>query len=245
MIKKPENKGKNVLSKFVSIQMADSFPLALRKTEKFAIDNELSLVGFSGCEAELKKKGIIPENEVLSFTKTDWNPKMKVPPHPDTGREQSASVSYEIFTSSGTKIDKSLCEANTSVQLPLKNRKKYNITLYDEIVKEGFNPFDPANNYFNSRCNPLKDNDTAVVINDRRKQFANISLSCSEGCIFAGLNRTTGYVDCSCTTKDKVAEFGLKVLDSIMYMLNSANIEIIKCVKTAFKYVSYFYLLLA
>ncbi len=242
-----EYKGKgNLMMKtnLLSIQMSSSDPKEKKKAEAEAIKNKLSLIDFSTCEKFLKENGLIPPNESISYSKTDWNSKLDYPPSDNAGMQKGASVSYDLFAANGTKINRSLCkDTTTDIKIPLKNIDQLNLKLVDQVAKKGFNIFDTESPYFEDRCIPMTDE--AETISDRRKQYPGKTLGCKGGCKMSGINSTLGYVNCVCNTTNSDAEVGTKFAKKLLGTLTDSNIEIVKCFNTVMVYVSLFINMLA
>ncbi len=183
----------------------------------------------------MKKNGLIKPTESVSYFKTDWNSKLSEKPN------ASNSVSYCLFAENGTKINMDLCNSTvTDIHFPIKDREQINLTLIEEYNKKGFNILDPNSNYFNDRCIPMKENDTAVTLADRRKDFKNITIQCSTGCQPGKINTTTGYFSCKCSPSNTSEVFSN--LDKIfLKTLNSSNFMIATCFKTVFTFVSFYF----
>ncbi len=134
-----------------------------------------------------------------------------------------------------------LCNSTvTDIQIPIKNMDQLNLTLIEEYNRRGFNILDPNSNYFNDRCIPKKENDTAVTIADRRKDFKNFTINCSTECKPGKINTTAGYFSCKCNPSNASEVFSN--LDKIfLKTLNSSNFLIVTCFKTVFTFVSFLF----
>ena len=173
-INNPE--GVQFQSKLVSILVSKSDQLNIQKDTANSIAKQLAVVDFSECEQYLKDNGLINKNEVLLYSKTDFSGSLKVSPNStNTTSAMDSSVSYDIYASNGTLINKSLCSGvNTNINLFLNSLDISNLTYKN----------DPNSTYFNSICTPMKINDTSYVLNDKRaNEFDNKNSTCSVGCI--------------------------------------------------------------
>ena len=84
-----------------------------------------------------------------------------------------------MYASNGTLIDKNICSnISTIVQMHVKG-----INTTDIGDKSN-----PNSEYFNSLCIPMRKNDTAFTINDRRQNdFDNMNTVCSSDCKYLGI----------------------------------------------------------
>lgn len=65
--------------------------------------------------------------------------------------------------------------------------------------EQGVDVFNSSSDFFNDKCHPYtSDNNTDIVLSERRnKYYQNVSL-CASGCEYQGMNLTTQTVLCSC-----------------------------------------------
>ena len=201
-----------------------------------AIKNNLTIVNFKQCEDFLKSEGYLAQNETLYYSKVDWNAAIKSNINENT--TNTTSVSYFLYASNGTKIDRSLCsKIDTEILIPIPG---FNAEIAANLTKNGFDLTDPNSEYFSNLCIPMRENDTASTIEDRSKELNTMGLKCSAGCNYKSINLTIGYISCLCDTngpKESASEFG----NIIINVFIESNIEIVKCWKTVFKYVILFY----
>jgi len=214
--------------------ISDSSVINKQNDIEIAIKNNLTIVNFQECEDYLKKQGYIAQNQTISYSKTDWNSALKAIQNVNT--TNSTSVSFSLYASNGTEIDKLLCShINTEFLIPIIG---FNDEMRSNLTKNGYDLTNPNSSYFYDMCIPMKANDTAVTIKDRESEFSTANLVCMQGCTYKSINLTIGYISCLCDTNgpDEVAsEFGTIFLDVFI----QSNIEIIKCWKTVLQYVNY------
>ncbi len=235
-----ENKGKNLLVKtnLLSVQFSNSDKDAKQKLDLEALENRLSIIDFSKCEKYLRKNGYLRQNENIKFSKTDWNPALMVDEKSNKTANvtKSAAVTYDLFAENGTKIDRNLCvNTTTDIKIPIKNFDKLGATGLE------YDPFNPKSDYFNDICIPMKKNETAATINDRRKEFKGLNLTCSGGCNNGKVNTSTGYLSCKCNSSNSKADVSPKFETAVMEIINQTNIYIAQCFFTAFKIVNIIY----
>ena len=172
------NESQSYYSKYINILVSKTDLNNIQKDTEIALSKQLALVNFSECENFLRDQGYINKTEVMSYTKTDWSGDLK-DNSTNTNNTSSSSVSFSMYSSNGTLIDKSLCSnISTNIQLYVKD---INST---DLGDKG----DPNSEYFNSLCIPMRINDTAYTINDRRQnEFDNKNTVCSAGCTYLGI----------------------------------------------------------
>ena len=113
----------------LSIQISQSDEDSKQKAKDQALSKNLSLVDFSSCENYLKDNVYLNKSDVLFYSKTDWNPSLKVPFYSNANMTKANSVSYVIYAPNGTKINMDLC-SNTTVAIGvyLNNLNSLNLT---------------------------------------------------------------------------------------------------------------------
>ena len=85
------------------------------------------------------------------------------------------------------------------------------MTKYKEFLDQGYDIYDPNSPYYTDRCIPILKNSSKTTILSRREEFDNITIECGTGCIFNGINTTTGYLNCQCLVKINSNEIGLNI----------------------------------
>ncbi len=213
-----------MLSNHASVQLAEVNKENSESIKKEALQNKLSTVSFEKCEIHLKHEGLIPQTESLSFSKVDWNPDINTDEFSNADMEKSSSVSFDIFTQNGTKIDIRLCQnITTEFNIFLKNEKQLNLTKYQEISDKGFNMYDSQSPYFNDRCIRIRKTDKSAVINDRRKNFDNVTAGCNKGCKMEKIDTNTKYITCNCGNYEPEQEVYPDFGKVFINTLNSIN----------------------
>ncbi len=219
----------------LAIQIAKSDEQSKKLADEVAMNKNLSLLDFSACEKHLKEIGEVAKNEVLRYSKIDWNSILKTNNLANKNSTTANSVSYSLYSSSGKKINMMLCSKTlTDVKIHLDNLNVsgHNITEY--------NYHDKNSPIFNDRCIPMKKNQTDAIINDRRKNFDNLNVTCSGKCNYKKINITTRYLTCSCNSSESSVEVSPEMGKIFLDLLNNTNILIVRCYKTTFQFVSFF-----
>jgi len=202
------------------------------KDIEIAVKKNLTIINFQACEQYLKDNNLLKQNESISYSKIDWDSTIKKNINVNT--TNSSSVSYSLYSSNGTEINKTLCAGiNTEILIPIPG---FNKEMAANLTKNGFDLYDPNSTYFSDLCIPMKLNDTAVTVEDRSKELNTLGLTCSSGCTYKSINLTIGYISCLCDTngpKEMASEFGEIVINVFL----QSNIAIATCFKTVFKFV--------
>ncbi len=100
-----------------------------------------------------------------------------------------------------------------------------------------YDPFNPKSDYFNDIWMPMKKDTPVATINQRKKDFKGLNLSCSGGCAYRSVNTSIGYLSCQCNTSNSEDIVFPSFKNAVMKFINDTNIFIDKCYKTAFKFV--------
>ena len=218
-------------SDYLSVQIASSNPSAKEIADQQSIAQNLSLIDFKQCEDLLRSLGVIKFNESAKFSKTDWNAALKTN---QTNTTSSAdSVSYSLYTQSGVKINMSLC-ANTTTNIQMK------ISINQSIISNitDYNPYDLSSPYYSDICIPIPKNVTVATLDEKRKSFNSLGYICSTGCTFLKINVSTGYMSCQCNTSISNTQSTPEYGEIFTSVLNSTNIDILKCYYIFLKMVS-------
>ena len=228
-----------------------SFKLELEKIERWLkgepekpTDVGGSAIDLSECEAILKKKYGLSEEEELMIIKGD------------TLKEFSdllgTSVEYQIFsTSLGAFLPLSDCQeggATVTVTNPFNTQNL--ITQFQSkttsVVVNGYNVFDVNSPFYNDICTEFtNENGNDVLLDDRRKDYFNENINlCETGCKFVGYNISTNLYTCICNIKPipgvEAEEYTGDIVTNEMpkdfkdLISKRSNIEVFKCASQVF-----------
>ena len=114
-------------------------------------------------------------------------------------------VSFKAMTSNGDEIDSSLYEGvNAVISYPI-NEELLDLTTGDKMAEQGIDIFNASDSFFNDLCYPYStENDTDIIIKDRRNDLYNNVSFCDSNCRYEGVNYTTKTVNCNCSmTQDE------------------------------------------
>ena len=214
----------------LSVQIAGSDPESKTMADQLAAEKSLSIVDFSACEKLLKEKGVIPFNEILTCSKTDWNKNLLN--SKTKGAGDSGAVSFVIYNSKGEKVDTKLCD-----------NKNARITIKLRISTAKIGPsqnFDITSPFYNDHCMSIALNEVSATINDRKESLTTNNITCATGCNYRTLNITTGYLSCDCmsTVSDEVSPAYGKAASASE---ETFNMNMAKCYDQFLKYVIFIF----
>jgi len=233
------NTGTNFLiqSKLLSIQVGRSDNQSMIVSEEDSINKKISIINFKECEQHLRNISYLKPTDVLTFVKTDWNPLLSTNTF-DSNITKSSGVTYKLFFANGTAVNMDLCNGTlTELKIYLNNMNSTDLDKYALMISQGIDIFDANSSYFNSLCIPMKINDTAYTVQDRREDFSNVSASCTGGCKYDGINAKNGYASCVCNSNNPDVEVKPDFVNILIGVFNETNFFIVECYTTVFKLV--------
>ena len=204
-----------------------------------------SILNLTECEALLKKKYGLPDEEDLMIIKGDLLKQL-------TEDYYGNAVDYQIFsTSLGAFLPLSDCqEAGTTISVTNPFNYQNLLTQYQSktgaVTVNGYNPFDVNSPFYNDICTAFtNENGNDVLLDDRRKDYfdENVNL-CESGCKFIGYNTSTNMYTCICNIKPiPGADAGEYTGDYVTNEMpkgfrdmisKRSNIEVFKCASQVF-----------
>ena len=162
---------------------------------------------------------------------------------------KNSSTSIYLFEpNSGKKLDiRNICMNDTVVLnhnlFSLLNESDPNYETLVDLINQGINIFDIESDFYSDLCfyfiSPIKKD---IPLKDRLQAFyPNITL-CDSGCKTIGVNFTSKSAICECKYNDLLNNDLLNnealsdSISTIKNMVDKSNIEVLKCLKYAFKY---------
>ena len=237
-----------IIGNNISIELT-SFKLELERLSKIfngEEDPKTKIIDLSQCEALLKKKYGISDEEDLLIVKGDLVEKL-------SEAYLGSTVEYQIFsTSLGAFLPTSDCAASGTtmdVYSPIDTSGLVTEFQYKKTfqsVSENYNPFDFESPFFNDICTPFtNENGNDVLLDDRRKDYYNSDTSlCEQNCYFMGYNISLKMYACKCVTKAGVGEISGELDDKFKYkempddfldlVSRRSNIKVFKCASQVF-----------
>ena len=216
----------------------------LDSINEIASNNSLTTIDIGDCEQVLREKYNISKNENLYMIKL----------------EQQISDScvyrtdYFIYDENGNLLDMSECK-EIKIAKTILNTDSINLETAKYLSDLGINVFNASDDFFNDKCTRFtNENNTDVIISDRRSDyFQNISF-CEENCQFVEFNYTSSKVICNCEGEnlDSLNEelndisssndnktFSLSSISSnFISQISSTNLWVVKCYNLVFsKYI--------
>jgi len=191
----------------------------ITSTNTTTSDPRISRIDLGECETVLKDYYEIDKEEPLYILKVDAYIEGKVGP----------KIEYEVYYPfNGVNLnllDLSKCEGiDIFLGFPV-NISEENLDLYDG-----------NSDFYSDICySYTNENGTDVTLSDRRNEYEknNISL-CEENCNYAGYNKKTGSIQCSCSVKISIPSISdikidKKKLYKFMDIKTIVNFKIMKC----------------
>jgi hypothetical protein len=242
----PESK--IIVGNNISIELT-SVRLELEKIAKLlsggsSVKTDTSILDLSSCQSILKSKYGLPSAEDLLLIKGDFLEKLS---------EQyfGSKLNYQLFsTSIGAFLPLKECQES---QVPALVKSFLNSSNFmggfqyktAPVINEGYNPFDPNNDFYNDPCTPFTNEDgNDVLLDDRRNDYYTSENNlCETGCEFMGYNETTKWYSCKCPIKygttGSIEEYETKkmAIPEGFYTTKTeySNINVIKCGSKVFK----------
>ena len=191
--------------------------------------NDFSLIDLGECEIILKTVNNIPPNSELIILHIE--------------KINTDNINYEIYNPiTYEKLNLSICNKITQY-IPFKlseEKEKY----YQEIIKQGYNPFDINDKFYREICTPYKSENGTDVLLDEREEFFYYPLSelmmCQNNCQYSSYSLDTKYVKCECGYNQTSINLDLKhiskdnILQSFLSTLTSTNYKVMKCYNLVF-----------
>jgi ABC-type multidrug transport system fused ATPase/permease subunit len=204
-----------------------------------------SILDLSECEAILKKKYGISEEEELMYIKGELLKNFS----DYFGNE----VDYVIFsTSLGCFLPLSACqeeEVSVTVTNPFSTQ---NLIMQfqskiEAVVSNGYDVFDSSSPFYNDVCAPFtNENGNDVLLEQRRSDYFNENINlCEPGCTFDSYNLTLKMYTCTCPIKTDIGaelesnekqykEVSKNIPESFYKKHKHSNIEVFKCSSQVF-----------
>ena len=144
----------------------------------------------------------------------------------------SIDISYSVFDMNGNQLNLSLCEeVGIDLYVPIKTNS-LNLSLIDELMKEGINVFNKSDPFFNDICVTYDNDDSVGLPFSMRKELYVDSLVCSIGCELISIDVEQSIANCKCGLKEALSSnIKNKFTDTIL----NSNFFVIKCAKLVFE----------
>ena len=210
-----------------------TFHLTTEINEKNFLNNsELNIYGLSvldlkECENILRNENIINPNDTLIILKVEK----------ETNNVKEKMVQYEIYhPDSKKKINLYKCNSiGLNIPIELSNENK---NLYLDLQKQGYDLLNIEDDFYQDICSNYKSqNDTDVLLSDRKNDFYNNNLTCQNDCRYSNYSTKSKYLTCECEinkqniTLDKFKEI---FHDSFSSILKNTNYKFMECYKLVF-----------
>ena len=96
-------------------------------------------------------------------------------------------------------MDLSICDG-TKINIYVEfNITEKDLDLYSFAIKQGYNILNPSDHFYNDICTPFNSqNNTDVLIKDRKKDYYKEYAFCEESCNFERINLALNKAKCQC-----------------------------------------------
>ena len=148
------------------------------------------------------------------------------------------SVSYDYYNpSTGEKLNSTeICSGATiQVKVPLNTTANdIDMALYQKYKNVSVNIYDRKSAYYTSRCVTFVNSTSSgdVTIGTRRSQAPNVSIACSTGCEFLGID-LQNYITCNCVPSNET-QVQVSKSDAFTDTISASNLDVVMCTNQAF-----------
>ena len=172
--------------------------------------DNVSSINFGECETLLRKANNMSNSDKLIVAKYDIIDSTAI----------VNKVEYKIFNEEGKELDLSVCRGvSIEINYVLNNITGINYDTAKYLYSLGVDLYDPQDKFYNDKCFPYSENESDVVIQDRReKVFVHVSF-CEEGCLYSKVNFSSNKVECNCTGISSNDKKNLMKLMMVILML--------------------------
>ena len=153
-------------------------------------------------------------------------------------------VVYEIYNPiTHAKIDISEICANLNVGVYIDTKMSKSVSKsVEEMVDQGYNPFDPNDKFYREICTPYDSTDGTDVLLDQREEYflSNLNtIACADNCKTSSYPLDSRYLKCDCPVENEVTldikHFsGDNVVKSFKSTLKNSNWRAMNCYKLVF-----------
>ena len=226
-------------NKHISQYQNENYTIIIYKTASCIKELSLQMpnVDFKSCYKKVQETYNIVDDLVISIVDK------RISSNPFTFYSFFHPVSGEKLDADTICKDEPIIVQENLIALLDENSTIYEVQTF--LTDQGINIFDPNDPFYTDICydfdNPLKKD---IPLNDRIKHiFPNASL-CDSGCKYEGINMEDMTASCNCKFNDitnnaiKDNEVINSMVGEIFDIINSSNIQVLKCFKYIFKHFS-------
>ena len=168
-------------------------------------------VDLGPCEQKLRKYYNIPDDVKLTIIKLDYK----------KNDSTVSNIQYEVFNpkNRSQSLDLSICdEEKVIIKNPIDSSISLKrISLIMDSTDNPKNIFSEKNDFYNNYCSIFtSENETDVLIQDRKKYYNYKDKICQKGCEIQNINIKTGEVFCSCKPNKGFVNISIDNIDDIL-----------------------------
>ena len=156
----------------------------------------------------------------------------------------STQVEYQIINpENGEILDLSLCNnIKIDIYAPVNFSQDY-LDLIKQLKKQGYDIFNSEDSFYNDICATFNsENETDIIIKDRKNDFYNPNLSlCEENCEYKSFDINSSKVKCECEIKTEIksdisyTKFSPNIILENFYNFDKyTNYKVLKCYSLVF-----------
>ena len=201
----------------------EDLSLEIVPSDKQNETGELSVINLGDCEAKLKQKYEINDEESLIIVKIDYyNTGYLVP-----------KVEYDVYNPlTLEKLDLDIC-----------NDTKIDILVPVSLKEDNLFKYNTSSEYYNDFCFPYTTEDgTDIILTDRKNEYVDNNMSlCESNCEYTEYNNIIKKAVCNCEVrKDNISlnsEIGINkedLLKTFIDIKSRLNLKSMKCYKLLF-----------
>ena len=159
-----------------------------------------SSLDFGECPKILKSHYNIPDEENLIYLMIELDKKEINTDY--NSLNIGKKTLFNIFDSSGRKLDISLCEENIKLTHNISDIIEIDLINAESFSKQNIDVFNSNDRFFNDLCHPYDNEDGKdIIIKDRINDIYQNVTFCQVGCSYKGINYDLLTANCDCKTQ--------------------------------------------
>ena len=188
-------------------------------------------IDFSECEAILRNKYSLSDEEILTIIQLEINKKID--------KALTWQLEYAVYDSKKERLDLSYCEnINLKINYTIKNSSSLDIEKISEFSDKGIDVFNINDDFFNDICFPYGESNSDLTLEDRKNEIYENYSMCDNNCEYEKIDVNTMTIACDCKIKNETTSEieTISFRDAIIYTFEDSNIGVIKCYQLVFNF---------
>lgn len=135
------------------------------------------------------------------------------------------------------ELDYAICKNEPiQIKVPIINPDSLNLTKAQQVIDQGYDPFDASSELFNDLCTRFSSElKTDVTIEKRREDFYQNASFCQNDCYYDGVNLTDMTANCVCESRT-ILDLSKEEKKNMFISSITANFYVVKCYKLVFDF---------